>query len=358
MLVPITCPVCGAAVELEQGQTLVRCPFCKASSYLRQPIAAPIAPPARPSALPLVFIALGILVVAGIVAAVAYTGGAGVDYYEDARPAAAILHAEFGKNARYAAILMHPSYMHARVMRDGKLNGVRIYGRRAEKPEPERTHDAKELEAMLFTLEGVDFGAVPKLVRDARKRQKSAELSYLMLHRPRRSQLLWEVYMDSGGDSVRLFYDLEGKPLVDAPMRFLADTPPIDHFRKHIGFEPSVVSVFLGPNYARVSVVAKDSETDTDVYHFYDDGTVQAPGPDENDLDPRELAQRTYRFADVDWKRVPSVAADARKRLGADITQLTVRRREGKLEMHVFGHSDRGASRSGRYDLEGRFIGE
>jgi hypothetical protein len=362
VLVPITCPVCGAAVDLEEGQTVVRCPFCKTSSYLQRPATALIAAPPRPprrSAKPLVFVALG-LVVASVIAAVAVLGGVGVNWYDDARPAAELLRKEFGKDARYAAILMHPSYMHARVMRDGTLHGVRIYGRRAEKSDPERSHNERELAGTLFSLDGVDFGAVSKIVRHAKKQHDKAELSYVMLQRPRQSQLLWEVYMTAGGDSLRLFYDLEAKPLVDAPLRFLTATPPdlVDRFRKQIGFEPSVVSVLLGPNYARVSIVTKASNKDTDAYHFYDDGTAQTPSPDESDVDAQELAKKTFRFADVDWKRVPAVAADARKRLGAEISQLTVRRREGNLEMYVYGNSDRGASRSGRYDLQGGFLGQ
>jgi hypothetical protein len=376
-LIPVTCPRCGAAVELKEGQTIVHCAFCKTSSYLERPASQPARPPmtqptamqpavmARPvaarrsSKLSLIVLGLVGLVIAGLVVFATRLSGADLDYFEDARPAAKLLQEKFGKDARYASLLLMPNYMYAVLMRGDDLVAVRIRGRAVESPVPQ-SKDDKHLEAKLFRISDADFRVVPGIVRHASKRVKGGKLNYLTLERPlpHRTGLLWQAGVEGGGETRLFYYGTDGKPLVEEPLRFLTATPADlgKRFKTQIGFDPRVVSVYLGVANAGVTVITPKSDRDTDAYRFGDDGTMSAPDPESSDGNAEELAAKAFKLDDVDWKIIPSVVADAEKRFGATITQLTIRRDGGSLGMYVYGSTERGSSRSGTYDMSGRFL--
>jgi hypothetical protein len=135
-LVPIRCPSCGASVDLEEDQTIVRCGYCRTTSYLPGPAvgSAPLPPvppggfpphPATPGPVPaakrststlVVLLVVG-LIVAGAAGLPVMRGGVGANYFVDARPAAGILRDHVGRDG-YLSILFRRNYIYAKVLGD------------------------------------------------------------------------------------------------------------------------------------------------------------------------------------------------------------------------------------------------
>jgi hypothetical protein len=222
-------------------------------------------------------------------------------------------------------------------------------------------HDRALAKRRAYALTDVDFGVVGAVVAHAQERAPTGEVAHVELERrvPYEAELLWKVSLKVAGDQHIYFYDIDGDPLVDEPLDFLA--LPKDVFKrieKAIDPQAKVVSLSLTVNQALLEVTAPKSQRDTDRVLVRSNGVVSSPIRWSRDRDADELAKRILALRDVDWGALRRAIADAAKTLDAEITRATVTRREGGLQFSIDGVTERRAWRSATYDASGRRMSE
>jgi hypothetical protein len=225
-LVPIRCPSCGAAVELEEDQQIVRCAYCKVSSYLPQPAAlahlggvqTEAAADAGRKSYTSTLVVLG-LVVVPLVAGVGFLvtkGGVGADYMRDASAVEGVLRDGLGPSTRYLKISLSGRHTYAEELRSDDIVMVHRYdGAMARTPKPNgKSRQIGADRARAFTVGDVDFAVVASIVEDATKRSPGGvPRSATLEARESAGDLRWTVSVDVMGDSVTHQYSPAGKYL-------------------------------------------------------------------------------------------------------------------------------------------------
>lgn len=366
VLVPIRCPSCGASVDLEEGQTVVRCAYCQSTSYLPAPAAPPApaavrATPPRATSRSAVFVlmAIGALVIGGL-AFLLSKGGITADYLQDATSVKGVLADDLGDKTRFVTMTLSGRHTYVEVLEDdGTIVAHRFDGGMPRSPDAKgKVDDVALARKSAFKLADVDFAVVGKIVAHAKKQVPKGEPQHVKLERrpPNQPDLLWSVVMEVSGEHRQLFYTPAGKPLVEEPIDFIAalGTAGMQRFVEKLPKKAQIVDVLLARDYALVEVIAPKSPRDTDRFRFYADGVVSAAMPQTSDGDEKELATQVFSLTDIDAKAVEAAVSDATKHLEGKVNQVTIRRHRGALMFLVYAKTDRGASRDASYDASGR----
>lgn len=368
-LVPIRCPSCGASVDLEEGQTIVRCSYCQSTSYLPTPAAQPPppavqqrpAPPARSSSwTTVVVLALVVLPLMGGLAFFLMKGGVGADYLKDATSVQSVLADGLGSKTRFVTMTLSGRHTYVEVLEDdGTIVVHRFDGASARDPSASgKVDDIAQARKGAFKLEDVDFSVVSKIVKHAQKQAPKGEPLHAIFGRrlPHQADLLWTIGMKVAGEHRSFLYTPAGKPVVDEPIDFIAafEKAALPRFEKRLPAKARLVKLDLAREYARVVVMAPKNPRDTDVYSFSADGIVSAAVPETSDGDAKALAAQVFTLRDVDAAALARAVADATQHLEAQVHQVIIFRIQGALSFQMHAKSDRGASRSARYDASGK----
>jgi hypothetical protein len=221
VLVPIQCPNCAASVDLEEGQTIVRCGYCETTSYLPRPVvvapfpqevAQPHPKGARPrSAVGMWVIAPLLALVIGGLALLLTKGGVASDYLTDASAVGGILEDGLGRDVRLLKVSLSGRHTYAEVLVDGDKIVVHRYdGGFARSRHPKGRGDAATRDRS-FGLDEVDFAVVGKIVRHAVSRTEDGSPELVTLERA--GALRWSVSVNVHGDYETFHYTIKGEPM-------------------------------------------------------------------------------------------------------------------------------------------------
>ncbi len=375
-LVPIRCPNCQASVNMEAGQTIVRCEYCHTTSYFPSPAAMPAAPPvfgpmahgtlptatpvprahrASPGWLMVLIIGLVVLLAGGAFFGLTWVTASDLNHWDDGKAAGALLDDKFGKDARYLHIYLQQRYMYVKVLESkSKVVARRVRGRAFEKREPVRIGKDEQPDKDAFRLKDVDLRKVKKITKHARKRAAGGKLVGLTLerNRPHQADLLWKVALDVAGTTQLHYYGLDGKPLVESEVDFTTATPSDlgKQLRKKLGFKPKVTGIYINANSVQLTVITEKNPRDTDRYRFTNDGVMSVASPNSNDGDAAALATTAFSLDDVSWAAIPKMSAKALKRFDGKLKAVQLIKRKGTLGYLIRIENERGASRYVTYD--------
>jgi hypothetical protein len=252
-LVPATCPKCGANVKLDPDREFVTCQFCGASSFV-QTQKRPVTQYVHAQAMPVIHVphpaqvrrgcASAVVVVAILVGVGAAIAGGLIAYFAAAtatvvpslvpapaatpavggavtpdEPSGKLVEEDYFGNAnlakaRYQAVLGKPimakqlvlmQYYATLEAQDPKnrdhVDSYKLWANKVERPQPVRLgSDKQQLQQLLFSLDGVDFGLVPTLIKKALAELKIEEskVSNVILERDGSSpqhEPIWRVYV-------------------------------------------------------------------------------------------------------------------------------------------------------------------
>src|SRR5690606_22221486 len=130
-----------------------------------------------------------------------------------------ILRDGLGRDARYLKITLSGRHTYAEALEDGKVVVHRYDGGfpRTPKPSGRAPEDAR---ARGFTLHDVDCGVSGSIARRAAGRTDAGVAAHATL--PGDAALLWSVTLDVDGEYVTFPYTVEGEPLVEGNLDFIA----------------------------------------------------------------------------------------------------------------------------------------
>lgn len=259
-LVPAVCPQCGGSVQLDPNREYVTCQFCGTSSFIqtqKRPVtqyvqahALPVIqlPTAQRQPLWVIAVVAGMLVAAvaimGVVALIAGAVRTASSLPEtaplrplgtpaDAPPPTALVEEDYFANptlalARFEKVLGKPimakqltlmQYYGTLEAQDPKqhehVDSYRLWANQVETPQPVRLgSDRDQLDEILFSLDSVDFGLLPKLIRQARSELKLEEskVSHVMLERDRAGNApVWRIYVQGSRDNGFVEFSVKGE---------------------------------------------------------------------------------------------------------------------------------------------------
>jgi hypothetical protein len=267
-LVPATCPKCGANVQLDPEREFVTCQFCGASSFIqtqKRPVTQqvhamhmPVIHVTRPqrgcaSALLVLSILGGIgAAIAGVVVSLVASNAATAvatavtfqpapvadraapnatttqpsgplveeDYFADATRVKARYEKVLGKPimAKQLVVYQYYALLEAQNPKNpDHVDGYKLWANKVERPEPVRLgSDKKQLAQLLFSLDGVDFTLVPKLIKQALSELKIEEgkVTHVFLERDSVSgkrDPIWRVYVNGSRDSGFVEFSVTGE---------------------------------------------------------------------------------------------------------------------------------------------------
>lgn len=253
-LVPATCPKCGANVKLDPDREFVTCEFCGASSFI-QTQKRPVTQYVHAQAMPVIHVphaaqvqrgcASAVAVVAGLLgvggaiagvlvayfastaasavvptlkpAAVAAAPGTAAatpdeptgplveeDYFADATRAKARYEKVLGKPimAKQLVLMQYYATLEAQDPKNHEhVDMYKLWANKVERPVPVRLgSDKQQLGQLLFSLDGVDFSLVSKLIKRALAELKleDSKVSNVILERDGSTpqhEPIWRVYV-------------------------------------------------------------------------------------------------------------------------------------------------------------------
>lgn len=366
-LVPIRCPSCGASVDLEEGQTIVRCAYCESTSYLPKPAEPPhpaprpVAPAPKPTSRASLFVvlAVGALMFGGLGYFLS-KGGVGADYLKDATAVREVLTDGLGAKTRFVTMTLTGGFTYVEVLEgDGTVVVHRFDGGHPRSPTASgKVDDIALARKGAFTLDDVDFAVVSKIVAHAQKQVPKGKPQHVIFERkpPHQADLLWTVAIDVAGEHQQFYYTPAGKALVEEPIDFIAAfaRAAMSLFEEKLRDDARVVAVQLTRESAMVEVMAAKSQRDTDRYTFWAGGVVSAPVPQTTDGDAAQLAAKIFVLKDLDGAAVEKAVADATKQLGGQVNMVQIHRVKGELGIFVYAKGDRGTTRNLSYDAKGK----
>ncbi|HYP89476.1 MAG TPA: hypothetical protein VEQ59_15015 [Polyangiaceae bacterium] len=260
-LVPATCPQCGGNVQLDPEREFVTCQFCGASSFVQtqkrhvtayvQAQHLPVIQlPASRGGLGvggIIAIVAGVLGVFGAVAglAVAYFattavtkaipgvvaapgfGNAGnttplveEDYYADATLALARYQKVLGKPimAKQLTLLQYSATLEAQDPKNHEhVDSYRLWANNVDAPQPVQLgSDKQRLSQILFSLDGVDFGLVQRMIKQALADTKIEEgkVQVIILTRDSdKKDPVWRVIVNGSRDNGVVEFSVSGQKL-------------------------------------------------------------------------------------------------------------------------------------------------
>ncbi len=373
VLVPVQCPSCGANVDLEEGQTVVRCEFCKTTSKLVPPVAAPApaaatpvpvpvrspskfaaeAPPAKAEGKVGLIVVLVSLIVGGVIAATKLTAWATFDHFEDGLRAQKLLAEKIEGKPRYLRVRLTQEEVLVELQKaKGKAVRRVLRGRELGKE-----HKAKvgRIEERGFGLWDAKFALVHGMVKDARRRSKG-KLESLTLARKldRKGILVWTARMKGG----KVFlYDEHSVPLPESHHDYMyTSLANLAELKKAVGRDAKLIAMYINPGHLTLEVMAKGSLRDTDRYSFRTNGKFNGPKPGRSDGDAKTLAAQTFSFADLDFTRAMALTTQTEKLLDGHRSHVRVDRINGKLRYSITVTTKRGANRTATYDKDGKLV--
>jgi hypothetical protein len=267
-LVPATCPKCGANVQLDPEREFVTCQFCGASSFIqtqKRPVTQqvhamhmPVIHVTRPqrgcaSALLVLSILGGIgAAIAGVVVSLVASNAATAvatavtfqpapvadattpsatpkqpsgplveeDYFADATRVKARYEKVLGKPimAKQLVVYQYYALLEAQNPKNpDHVDSYKLWANKVERPEPVRLgSDKKQLAQLLFSLDGVDFTLVPKLIKQALSELKIEEgkVTHVFLERDSltaKRDPIWRVYVNGSRDSGFMEFSVTGE---------------------------------------------------------------------------------------------------------------------------------------------------
>ncbi len=251
-LVPATCPKCGANVQLDPDREFVTCQFCGASSFV-QTEKRPVTQYVHAQAMPVIHVPHGQRGCAGAIAVVAGLLGVGgamagvlaayfassaasavapslapaphaaatpngavatpdepsgplveEDYFADATRAKARYQAVLGKPimAKQLVLMQYYATLEAQDPKNrDHVDSYKLWANKVERPQPVRLgSDKQQLQQVLFSLDGVDFSLVSKLIKRslAELKLEEGKVSNVILERDGSSpqhEPIWRVYV-------------------------------------------------------------------------------------------------------------------------------------------------------------------
>ena len=269
-LVPATCPKCGANVKLDPDREFVTCQFCGASSFV-QTQKRPVTQYVHAQAMPVIHVphaaqvqrgcAGAVVVVAVLVGVGVAIAGALVAYFASSaavlpglgptpvatatpggaaapdQPSGPLIEEDYFADAnlakaRYAAVLGKPimgkqlvlmQYYATLEAQDPKnhdhVDSYKLWANKVERPQPVRLgSDKQQLQQLLFSLDGVDFGLVPTLIKRALADLKLEEskVSNVILERDGSSPQhppIWRVYVMGSRENGFVEFSVTGEKL-------------------------------------------------------------------------------------------------------------------------------------------------
>ncbi|HVY32631.1 MAG TPA: hypothetical protein VHB79_39110 [Polyangiaceae bacterium] len=271
-LVPATCPKCGGNVKLDPEHEFVTCQFCGASSFV-QTQKRPVTQYVHQHALPVIHvphaqlqrgcagaiaIVAGLLgvggAIAGLVAAYVASSAASavVPPAFNASPAAkpavaadptadeptgALVEEDYFANAnlakaRYEKVLGKPimarsftlmQYYATLEAQDPKnhehIDSYKLWANKVERPQPVRLgSDKAQIAQLVFSLDSVDFGVVPKVIKQALGELKLEEGKVAVVTLDRDSQStkhepIWRVVVNGSRENGVVEFSITGEKL-------------------------------------------------------------------------------------------------------------------------------------------------
>jgi len=269
-LVPATCPKCGANVKLDPDREFVTCQFCGASSFV-QTEKRPVTQYVHAQAMPVIHVphaaqvqrgcAGAIVVVAVLVGVGVAIAGALVAYFATSaavlpglgptpvataspggavapdQPSGPLVEEDYFADAnlakaRYAAVLGKPimakqlvlmQYYATLEAQDPKnhdhVDSYKLWANKVERPQPVRLgSDKQQLQQLLFSLDGVDFGLVPVLIKRALAELKLEEskVSNVILERDGSNPQhppIWRVFVMGSRENGFVEFSVTGEKL-------------------------------------------------------------------------------------------------------------------------------------------------
>jgi hypothetical protein len=270
-LVPAVCPKCGANVQLDPDREFVTCQFCGASSFVqtqKRPVTQqvhamhmPVIHVTRPqTGCATALIVLSILggvgaAIAGVVVSMVASNAATAvatavtfqpplptpavdgnsttteqpqpsgplveeDYFGDATKAKARYEKVLGKPimAKQLVIYQYYAMLEAQNPKNPEhVDSYKLWANKVERPDPIRLgSDKKQLSQLLFSLDGVDFTLLPKLIKQALSELKIEEgkVTHVMLERDSfnaKRDPVWRVYVNGSRDSGFMEFSVTGE---------------------------------------------------------------------------------------------------------------------------------------------------
>jgi hypothetical protein len=269
-LVPATCPKCGASVQLDPDREFVTCQFCGASSFV-QTEKRPVTQQVHAQAMPVIHVPRAIGLLSGCSGAIAVVAGllgvggaaAGVvaaywassaasavtpsfngtplatappltpttadepsgklveeDYFADATLAKARYEKVLGKPimAKQLVLMQYYATLEAQDPKSrDHVDSYKLWANKVERPQPVRLgSDKQQLQQLLFSLDGVDFRMVSKLIKQALAELKLEEgkVSNVILERDGSSaghEPIWRVYVMGSRDNGFVEFSVTGE---------------------------------------------------------------------------------------------------------------------------------------------------
>lgn len=271
-LVPATCPKCGANVQLDPDREFVTCQFCGASSFV-QTQKRPVTQQVHAMHMPVIhvtrsqkgcasaLVVLGILAgvgaaVAGVVVSLVASNAATAvatavtfqpapvgapaadatatsatdkqpsgplveeDYFADTMRVKARYEKVLGKPIMAKQLVVYQYYALLEAQNPKKpdhVDSYKLWANKVERPEPVRLgSDKKQLAQLLFSLDGVDFTLVPKLIKQALTELKIEEgkVTHVFLERDSfnaKRDPIWRVYVNGSRDSGFMEFSVSGE---------------------------------------------------------------------------------------------------------------------------------------------------
>jgi hypothetical protein len=303
---------------------------------------ARFAPARRPAPFAMAIAFVGILVaIGGVVAGVlAFRGRAGgtraaggrgvvAGFLKDARGIPSVFAPQLGDDPEIVNVTIHETHVSMTARRRGELVSCDSYGKGLNcRPDPAAAIHKEDLDKRLFRLKDADFSVVGSMVAHARERAEARSVSHAILERPLpfSADLVWRVYADRatvqfdpkgkflGGDRS------DGTKLTGADIRdyFEQPTAARDEIAKRLSPQVALKSLVLYPDYVVFEAEDPNKKGNVDRYTLRPTGLsppdpVRLAGPEEKSLDAF-----LFRLGDVDFTLLPSLVADAGKRLAIE----------------------------------------
>lgn len=274
-LVPATCPKCGANVKLDPDREFVTCQFCGASSFV-QTQKRPVTQYVHQHAMPVIHVPHAAQVQRGCAGAIAIVAGllgvggaiAGVvvsymatsavsaitppalnappaepagketaaettadtprgplveeDYFSNANLAKARYEKVLGKPimARQLSLMQYYATLEAQDPKNrDHVDSYKLWANKVERPQPVRLgSDKQQLSQLLISLDSVDFGQVPKVIKQALADLKLEEgkVSAVVLDRDGQSpkhEPIWRVIVNGSRENGVVEFSVAGEKL-------------------------------------------------------------------------------------------------------------------------------------------------
>lgn len=148
------------------------------------------------------------------------------DYFADASRVKARYQAVLGKPimAKELVVFQYYATLEAQDPKNlDHVNSYKLWANKVERPQPVRLgSDKKALAQLLFSLDGVDFAIVPKLIKQAlaELRIEEGKVTHVYLERDGSSAKrdpIWRVYVNGSRDSGFMEFSVTGQKVRSAP---------------------------------------------------------------------------------------------------------------------------------------------